>query len=215
MSKKIFWYIGIFAIIIIGIIVVKGVQQDAAVMDYEGQPFIGEDSAPVDIVEFGDYKCPHCQDFNDQIFPIIKADLVDTGKAKFYFMNYPIIGPDSTSSALFAETVYRELGNDMFWQFHHLLFERQMTEDGKTNIFTDDFMKDILAEVASATEVNQVMDAVNEADIDKALKQDISTANQLNVSSTPTIFINGERFDGNSTSEFIEKVEEAASESDK
>lgn len=40
MSKKIFWYIGIFAIIIIGIIVVKGVQQDAAVMDYEGQLFL-------------------------------------------------------------------------------------------------------------------------------------------------------------------------------
>lgn len=213
MTKKIFWFIGIIALIIIGVIVLKDVQQESAVIDYEEQPFIGEESAPVDIVEFGDYKCPHCKDFNDQIFPIIQEELVETGKAKFYFMNYPVIGPDSISSAQFAETVYQELDNDVFWDFHHLLFANQTTEDGKTNLFTDEFLKGILEEVASSDEVEQVMTAYDQAEADNVLKNDISTANNLGVSSTPTIYINGEQFDGASTNEFIEKVEEAASSS--
>src|SRR5699024_75125 len=173
-----------------------------------------EESAPVDIVEFGDYKCPHCQDFNDQIFPIIKEELVETGKAKFYFMNYPVIGPDSTSSAQFAEAVYQELGNDVFWDFHHLLFANQTTDEGKTNLFTDEFLKDILTEVASSDEVEQVMTVYDEGEADNALKSDLSTANSLGVSSTPTVYINGEKFDGASTGEFVEKVEEAANSSD-
>lgn len=214
MSNKIFWFIGILALIIIGVIVLKDVQQESAIIDYEGQPFIGEESAPVDIVEFGDYKCPHCQDFNDQIFPIIKEELVETGKAKFYFMNYPVIGPDSTSSAQFAEAVYQELGNDVFWDFHHLLFANQTTDEGKTNLFTDEFLKDILTEVASSDEVEQVMTVYDEGEADNALKSDLSTANSLGVSSTPTVYINGEKFDGASTGEFVEKVEEAANSSD-
>ena len=90
------------------------VNEKSVVIDYEGQPFLGEASAPVEIVEFGDYKCPSCKDFNDRLFPVIYQELVETGKAKFYFMNYSFIAPDSTTAAQFAETVYKELGNESF-----------------------------------------------------------------------------------------------------
>ena len=103
------------------------VSEKSVVIDYEGQPFLGEASAPVEIVEFGDYKCPSCKDFNDRLFPIIYEELVETGKAKFYFMNYSFIAADSTTAAQFAETVYKELGNEKFWAFHNLLFANQTT----------------------------------------------------------------------------------------
>ena len=115
MNKKIFWLIGILAVCLIGIIVLTNVNEESVVIDYEGQPFLGEASAPVEIVEFGDYKCPSCKDFNDRLFPVIYQELVKTGKAKFYFMNYSFIAPDSTTAAQFAETVYKELGNETFW----------------------------------------------------------------------------------------------------
>src|SRR5699024_5978879 len=118
-------------------------------------------------------------------------------------MNYPVIGPDSTSSAQFAEAVYQELGNDVFWDFHYLLFSNQTTDEGETNLFTDEFLKDILTEVASSDEVEQVLTAYHEDEADSALKSDLSTANSLGVSSTPTIYINGEKFDGASMSEFV------------
>ncbi|GKV66511.1 MULTISPECIES: DsbA family protein [Sporosarcina] len=211
MSKKIVLFIGIIAVAVIGIIVLNDVQQESAVIDYEGQPFMGDESAPVSIVEFGDYKCPHCQDFNDNMVPIIHEELVKTGKAKFYFMNYPVIGPDSTSSAQFAETVYQELGNDIFWEFHQLLFDNQTTKTGQTNLFTDELMKDILAEVASPEETEQAMLAYSEGKWEAAFKKDVSTANRLGVTSTPTIYIDGKQFEGASMSDFIKAVEKAGS----
>ncbi|GIN92373.1 disulfide bond formation protein D [Siminovitchia terrae] len=211
MSKKIFWFIGILAICIIGIIVLKDVQKEetAGNIDYEGQPFIGEETAPVEIVEFGDYKCPHCKEFNDSIFPMIDEQLVETGKAKFYFMNYSFISADSTTSAQFAETVFQELGNEKFWDFHHLLFEKQTTESGELNTFTDEFLEEVLTEVASPEETEKVMLAYNKGKGEAALKKDLGIANNLGISSTPVIYINGKQFDGKSMDDLFTMVEEA------
>ncbi|MBS4201596.1 thioredoxin domain-containing protein [Bacillus sp. FJAT-49732] len=209
MSKKIFWIIGIVAICIIGIIVLKDVQQESVVIDYENQPFLGEETAPVEIVEFGDYKCPHCKEFNDSIFPIINEQLVETGKAKFYFINYAFISPDSTSSARFAETVYQELGNDKFWKFHHLLFANQVKESEEINLFTNEFLEAVLVEIASPEETKQVMLAYNEGKGDAALKKDLAMAKNLGISSTPSIYIDGKQFEGGSMNDLIDMVEEA------
>ncbi|WP_186819796.1 thioredoxin domain-containing protein, partial [Bacillus tropicus] len=53
----------------------------------KGQPVLGKDSAPVTVVEFGDYKCPSCKVFNSDIFPKIKKDFIDKGDVKFSFVN--------------------------------------------------------------------------------------------------------------------------------
>ena len=72
MAKKIFWIIGIVAVCIIGIIVLTDGSHEAAEIDYENQPFLGDENAPVEIIEFGDYKCPHCGEFNSSVLPFIK-----------------------------------------------------------------------------------------------------------------------------------------------
>lgn len=209
MSKKIFWFIGILAVCIIAIIVLSGVQQESVDIDYEGQPFIGEVSAPVEIVEFGDYKCPHCKQFNDSLFPKINEELVTTGKAKFYFMNFSFISPDSFTAAQFAETVYQELGNEKFWEFHHLVFANQITSSGEMNYFSDDFMKEVLAKVATPEETEKVVQAYKEGKGKDALEKDMSIANNLGIASTPTIYIDGKLFDGKDMNEFIQMVNEA------
>ncbi len=210
MNKKIFWIIGIVAVCIIGIIVLSNVNEKSAVIDYEGQPFLGETSAPVEIVEFGDYKCPSCKDFNDRLFPIIHEELVETGKAKFYFMNYSFIAPDSTIAAQFAETVYKELGNDKFWEFHNLLFANQTTESGQPTVFNDTTLEDMLTKVASEKETSKVMVAYGDGNGKEAWEKDMSTANGLGVSSTPTILIGGKVFKGATINDFIKMTEEAA-----
>ncbi|NYF25490.1 DsbA family protein [Sporosarcina sp. JAI121] len=211
MSKKIFWIIGLVAVLIIGIIVLTDVTNKSVVIDYEGQPFLGEESAPVEIVEFGDYKCPSCRDFNDRLFPVIQEELVKTGKAKFYFMNYSFIAADSTTAAQFAETVYRELGNDKFWAFHALLFANQSTEAGQPNLYTEEFLKAVVAEVATPDETEKVMRAYDEGKGKEAWDKDMKIANGLGVSSTPTIFIGGKQFTGKTMNDFTKMVEEAAS----
>ena len=210
LSKKIFWIVGVIAVCVIGIILLTNTSSKSAEINYDGQPFIGEESAPVEIVEFGDYKCPHCGDFNNSIYPIIKEELVDKGYAKFYFMNYAFIAPDSTISAEFAETVYQELGNEMFWKFHHLLFENQTNEAGQENLMSEEFLKSVLAKVSTPEETEQVGKAFSEGKGKEALELDLNIGNYLGVNSTPTVYIGGEEFTGQTIADLIEMVDEKA-----
>lgn len=209
MNKKIFWLIGILAVCLIGVILLTNTSKESVEIDYEGQPFLGEASAPVNIIEFGDYKCPHCKDFNDQTFPFIYEELVKTGKAKFYFMNYSFIGPDSMTAAVFAETVYQELGNDVFWSFHNVLFENQTTSDGGMTFYSDDLLEKLLGELVSEEETAKVMAAYQDGKGKDAWDLDMQIAKKLNVTSTPAIYINGKQFEGNTLDDFIEMVEGA------
>ncbi|MFP3918821.1 thioredoxin domain-containing protein [Lysinibacillus telephonicus] len=210
MSKKIFWIIGIIAVCLIGIIVLTDVSEKSVELSYENQPFVGEESAPVEIVEFGDYKCPHCAEFNNTLLPLIHEQFIDTGKAKFYFMNYAFISTDSTTAATFAETVYQELGNEKFWDFHEHLFANQTTVDGKENFMSEEFLEAVLAEVATAEETEQVMHAFGENKGKDGLEKDMDMANNLGVNSTPSIFIGGKKFEGMTMDDFAKMVDETA-----
>ncbi|WP_420491941.1 DsbA family protein [Neobacillus drentensis] len=181
-------------------------------IDYSNQPFLGEKSAPVSIIEFGDYKCPNCKNFDKNVVPIIQQELVDTGKAKFYFMNDSFINVDSTRSAKFAESVFQELGNETFWKFHDLLFEKQPedTKYEKVDLFTEDFLVDTLKEVASDRDVEKVVKNFQDKKSDKAWDKDMDYAQKLGVTGTPTIFVNGEKFEGQTIDDLKEMVAKVA-----
>jgi len=212
-SKFIFWVIGLIAVCLVGLIFLSNTAKKEA-MDYDGQPVLGEKSAPVKIVEFGDYKCPYCKNFNDTLFPNIEKDFIDTGKASFYFMNYSFINVDSIRSAKFAETVFNELGNETFWKFHELLYDKQ-PDDPKAeqmDIYTEAFLKDTLSEIVSEAEVKRVVNAFNNDQSKEAWEKDMSAANKLSITSTPSIFINGVKFEGNTYNDFKKRVDEATNE---
>lgn len=143
-----------------------------------------------------------------------KKDFIKTGKISFYFMNYSFINTDSTRSAKFAEAVYKELGNDKFWKFHHLLYDKQPddTKAEHMDIFTEPFLKETLGEFASEAEVKRVADAYNNDQTKAAWEKDMNAAKKLSVTSTPMIFINGVKFEGNTYDDFKDIVEEAAKE---
>ncbi|MGV3487332.1 MAG: DsbA family protein [Tuberibacillus sp.] len=182
-------------------------------IDTANQPYLGKASAPVKIVEFGDYKCPYCKQFTESYVPKIKKDLVDTGKAKFYFINFPFIFDDSKRSAAFAESVYKELGNDTFWKFHESLYKAQ--PDGqqyeKKDVYTESFLTDLLKKVATDDQVTKVLDAFHNKQYTDALDQDTKLVDKTGIFQTPSVFIDGKLFDiqGNTYDDFKKAVEKA------
>lgn len=204
MAKKIFWIVAVIAVCIVGIVFLTDMNQKSAVIDYEGKAFLGDESAPVEIVEFGDYKCPACKDFNENIVPFINEHLVNTGKAKFYFMHYSFIAPDSNTSAQFAEVVNNELGSDVFWEFHDAIFAIQETEP----TLTDDVLEAVLSEIVTAEETERVVAAYENGDGKEAWDKDMDTAKSLGVNSTPTIYIGGKEFTGRTMDDLMNMVEE-------
>lgn len=220
-SKFVFWVVGLVAVVLIAFIFLGNHQkQNTATtaqkekIDYTNEPYIGKSSAPVSIIEFGDYKCPNCKNFNEKVIPIIKQEVVDTGKAKLYFMNDSFIYTDSERAAKFAESVYAELGNETFWKFHDLLYQKQ-PEDSKyekMDIYDEKFLTDTLKEVASDEDVNKVVQHFDAKKSDTAWQKDMDLAEKLNVTGTPTIFVNGKLFDGKTIDDLKNMVDKAAKE---
>ncbi|HZH59819.1 MAG TPA: thioredoxin domain-containing protein [Metabacillus sp.] len=211
-QKLIVLIVGIFVICMAALMFISNSSSSTVeALNVENQPFLGQETAPVQIIEFGDYKCPICKNFHEGFVPQLEKDFVETGQAKFYFLNYSFIHVDSIRSAKFAETVYKELGNDVFWEFHNLLFEKQ-PEDLKyerMDVFTEKFLENTLKEIVSEQEASKVLSSFQENKAEAAWDEDMKLANKLKLTGTPTIFVNGKQFDGNSYEDLKEMVEDA------
>jgi protein-disulfide isomerase len=83
---------------------------------------LGRPSAPIEITEYADFQCPHCADFDQVQFPDVKARLIDTGKARLRFRDFPIEG-DQSRVAAHAAACANDQGK--FWEVKGSLFQRQ------------------------------------------------------------------------------------------
>jgi protein-disulfide isomerase len=168
----------------------------------------GPKDAPVTLVEYGDFQCPHCF----RAHPIVMTLQQRLGdKLRFVFRNFPIaeIHPYATKAAEAAESVAAHAGNDAYWRMHHALFEHQQDSPDALD------RPHLLRYAASAGAESSVVEADLEQDtFAEKVRVDFMSGIRGGVNGTPTFFINGVRFDGNwtSPSEFLEALKEAAAE---
>lgn len=104
-----------------------------------GDPFIGNPDAPVVLAYWSDYQCPYCKAVEiggiPQIpltpaIPVLIKDYVDTGKLKIVFKDYPFLGNDSITAALYEHAVW-ELYPDKFYAWRTAMFKAQDEEGDK------------------------------------------------------------------------------------
>jgi protein-disulfide isomerase len=84
-----------------------------------GSPMIGNPSAPITILEWGDYQCTYCYRFHDSSLNIILDEYVTTGKVNLVFKDFPLNGPDSV---LAAEASYCAEDQGKYWEYHDELY---------------------------------------------------------------------------------------------
>lgn len=97
------------------------------VIDTSHQPTQGNEKAKIEIVAFEDLKCANCMRFNTTIYPKIKKELIDTGKAKYTMINLAFI-PGSMPAANAARCIYTQ-NSKAFFEFVDYLFEHQPPEN--------------------------------------------------------------------------------------
>ncbi len=91
-----------------------------------GFPLKGEENASVTIVAYSDYQCAFCAEFYNETLPSIEKEYIMTGKAKFYFKDYPLeIHAYSQKAAEAAHCVRKQKGDEGFWRMHDKLFDAQ------------------------------------------------------------------------------------------
>ena len=84
-----------------------------------GSPVIGDHSAPITILEWGDYQCTFCYRFHQSSLNVLLAEYVESGKAKLVFKDFPLNGPDSV---LAAEATYCANDQGKYWEYHNELY---------------------------------------------------------------------------------------------
>ena len=87
-----------------------------------GSPILGNPSAPITIVEFGDYQCHQCYNWFHNTKPAISENYIDTGKVNLVFVDLAFLGRDSPKA---AEATYCAEDQNAYWDYHDLLYISQ------------------------------------------------------------------------------------------
>lgn len=143
MSKKGLIVGGVTAAVIISIIASFSIYQTdeslnldmgrthGSVSTVMGSPILGSSSAPITIIEFGDYQCPNCQGWFMETKPVIIENYIDTGKVNLIFVDLALLGQDSPKA---SEATYCAEEQGQYWKYHDLLYENQQgIDDGWAN----------------------------------------------------------------------------------
>jgi len=141
----------------------------------------GNPSATIELVEYGDYQCPHC----GRAYPIMQQIQEAMGdQLKFVFRNFPLtnIHPDAMNAAVAAEAAGIQ---GKFWEMHDLIFEHQ-----------NRLLENHLLSYAEGLGLNVEQfknDMLSEPVLSK-VEDDFESGMRSGVNGTPSFFINGEKY---------------------
>jgi protein-disulfide isomerase len=161
---------------------------------------LGASSAPVEIAEYADYQCPHCADFDQVQFPDIKARLIDVGKARLRFRDFPIEGDQSRVAAHAAACASDQ---DKFWQVKEGLFRRQTDWALHSNPMP--VITDIVK--AAGLDVNPWNACMQSAKYAGRIQASYNEGAKLGVNATPSFLIGGRIYSSISSDEIVKLVD--------
>ena len=159
-----------------------------AKLDLKNAPSVGSPTAPVTVVEFADFECPVCRQLHEQL----RTLLPNYPQVRFYFKDFPIeqIHPWAKTAALAGRCAYMQ-NPKSFWKLYDGFYDAQ--------------------DLVSAANVwDKAVDFAGQAGLDQAafksclaspeaaaaVAASVGNAKTVEVTSTPTVFINGRRVVG-------------------
>ena len=167
-----------------------GAQASAGVMDPEpGDMALGKPTARVTVIEYASVGCPHCADWSHDVFPTLKTRYIDTGRMRFVVREM-ITGDPTIATAGFM--LARCAGPEKYFQVVDDVYARQPQMWGKAANAGA-----VLGEIAKGAGMTE--DAYEACISDQkgldALNARVAQHNKDGISSTPTFFVNGKRYD--------------------
>ena len=160
-----------------------------------GAPVRGAASAPVTMIEFSDFQCPFCIAATPQLEAVLKAY---PGQVKLIFKQFPLDSHSQAALAAAAALAAHKQGK--FWGMYDALFAQ------KGNL-----SRQRIVDLAGAVglDVNRFQADLASPEIKRAVDKDIADGEKINVDSTPTLFVDGQRFNGPVTLASLRPIIEA------
>ncbi len=148
---------------------------------------LGNESANVTLVEFGDYQCNFCKRFHVNTKELVLRNFVETGKIQFLFKDYPINDMSPTnSSTLAAEASYCAADQHRYWEYHDELYDNWRGEN--TGWVSPESLL-IFAKNSGIGNVSEFSNCVGSHKYSTLVHQNYNLAISLGLTSTPSFVI--------------------------
>ena len=178
-----------FAILGIGVLFITSGRTSAPDLAPGTNNVIGEATAPIQIEEWGDFQCPPCRAFAQDIERELKRAYVQTGTVRFTFKHMAFLGDESVQAAAASECAAEQ---GQFWAYHDRLYAEQRGRNSGT--FSKHNLKLWGADLGLDTASFNAC-----VDDDRAVarvRAETEEGRQKGVQRTPTVFINGQKIEG-------------------
>ena len=199
-NKKIrnFLFLGIILIMSLS----SGITESKIVDTIEAlsEKTIGEKSAKIKMKEFASLTCGHCAKFHIEVMPITKKKYIDTGLILFTYKDFPL-----DKFALKASQIARCSGNKNYFNYLDVFYKKQ-----KDWTRTKDPFKALLkiAKFGGLKDEELKVCIGNKSIEDGILKDRLKSSKKFDITATPTIYLDGEKYKGDLTIEALEsKIE--------
>jgi len=160
-------------------------------------PKRGTDKAPVTLIEFSDFQCSFCRKFRQTTLPLLDKKYISTGKAKFIYRHFAVLGKPSEMAAQGAECAGEQ---GKFWEYHDKLF----ASAGSPLAFTGGKLKSYAKELGIKSQAfNQCLDSGKHL---KKVEGETAIGAFLGARGTPAFFLNGQLLVGAQPFEVFEAV---------
>jgi len=177
-----------------------GIAVDIKNVDTNRRPYIGQENASITIAFWSDFQCPFCraaevggipQIPTPAALPDIIKNYVDTGKVKVVFMEFPFLGNDSMTAAIYSQAVWK-LYPEKYFEWRTKAFEAQDEEGDKG--FGNAASIDTLNATISGIDATKIAADVkaNTATYQAQVAADKAEAAKVGINSTPSFVIGKE-----------------------
>jgi protein-disulfide isomerase len=149
-------------------------------VDVEGRPMLGNPRAPVTVVVFADFQCPHCK----AEVPVLREEVDKRrGQVNLVFKHFPLRGQSRSEVAAIATEAAHQQGK--FWEMHDLVFANHTTLE-------DEDLERLAKQIEGLDFDKWKADFATEAS-KSAVHRDRADGKTLELTGTPTVFVNGRR----------------------
>jgi protein-disulfide isomerase len=158
---------------------------------------LGQTEAPITIIEYASMTCSHCAHFANDVLPELKKKWIETGKAKLVMRPFPL-----DQVALRAEMLARCLPPERYYPMIETLFrtqEKWAVQDWRPALERTARLAGVGSKDFDACLANKALE-------DEIVQSRLTAATQLDVKATPTLFVNGRKFDGPPTAQALDAL---------
>ena len=168
---------------------------------------IGDENAPITIIEYASMSCSHCADFHNNTLPDLKTEYIDTGKVRMVFRDYPFNYP-----ALLGSMMMRCIPGDVRYDYMNALYQLQPNWVNRDPKITK---KELYKIMQSGGMTKDEFDTCyGNIDNENLILEGVMAAQKdFNIKSTPSFVINGNLVEGNKNiKEFRQIIDKILSE---